>query len=249
MNARRSEGHEQPHESALTTPHAQGIGYNACRARPPRTTGVGTPQSRYASEQEDARSERPETNKPRIVLVHGAWADGTGWQHIIPLLEDDGFPVISGAADNPNVKALVYLAAFAPDASEPVGALLGQFPATRLGAAFVPDTAGFVYIDRAKFRDIFAADVDRTEARLMAAAQKPASGAIFGQSAAVAAWRTIPAWYLVSKQDQTLHLDMQRFYGRRMGATTSEIDASHVAFISRPKAIARLIEKATKAVG
>ena len=156
-------------------------------------------------------SENTKISKPRIVLVHGAWADGTGWQHIIPLLEDDGFPVIavqnpltsfaddiattkrvidaeaqqgsvivvahsyggaviSGAADNPNVKGLVYLAAFAPDAGEPVGALLDQFPATPLSAAFVPDTAGFVYIDRAKFREIFAGDVDRTEARVMAAA-------------------------------------------------------------------------------
>ncbi len=82
----------------------------------------------------------------------------------------------------------------------------------------------------------------------MAAAQKPASGAIFGQAAAIAAWRSIPAWYLVSTQDRTLHPDLERFYAQRMGATTSEIDASHVAFISRPKAIARFIGKAAKAV-
>jgi pimeloyl-ACP methyl ester carboxylesterase len=253
------------------------------------TVGFGKAQSVSASEQERTMSERHENNKPRIVLVHGAWADGTGWQHIIPLLEDEGYPVIavqnplssfaddiattkrvidsealkgpvvvvghsyggaviSGAADNPNVKALVYLAAFAPDAGEPVGALLGQFPATPLGAAFVPDAAGFVYIDRAKFREIFAADVDRTEARVMAAAQKPASGAIFGQSAGTAAWRSIPSWYLVSKQDQTLHPDMERFFAQRMGATTQEIDASHVAFISRPKEIVKFIKKAVKAV-
>ncbi len=253
------------------------------------TTGFGKSPSVYASEQEQVMSERHGSNKPRIVLVHGAWADGTGWQHIIPLLEDDGFPVIavqnpltsfaddiattkrvidaeaqkgpvvvvghsyggaviSGAADNPNVKALVYLAAFAPDAGEPVGALLGQFPPTPLGAAFVVDTAGFVYIDRTKFREIFAGDVDRTEVRVMAAAQKPASGAIFGQSAATAAWKSIPSWYLVSTQDQTLHPDMERFYAQRMGATTSEIDASHVAFISRPRAVVSFIEKAAKAV-
>jgi pimeloyl-ACP methyl ester carboxylesterase len=253
------------------------------------TTGFGNPGTVQASEQVNSVARHHGPAKPRIVLVHGAWADGTGWQHIIPLLEDDGYivtavqnpltsfaddiattkrvidaeaqkgsvvvvghsyggAVISGAADNPNVKALVYLAAFAPDAGEPVGALLGQFPPTPLGAAFLPDTAGFVYIDRAKFRDIFAGDVDRTEARVMAAAQKPASGAIFGQAAAIAAWRSIPAWYLVSTQDMTLHPDLERFYAQRMGATTSEIDASHVAFISRPKAVARFIEKAAKAV-
>ncbi|MFL5806014.1 MAG: alpha/beta fold hydrolase [Roseiflexaceae bacterium] len=234
--------------------------------------------------------ERQGSNKPRIVLVHGAWADGTGWQHVIPLLEEDGYivtavqnpltsladdvattkrvidaeaqkgpvvvvghsyggAVITGAAANtPNVKALVYLAAFAPDAGEPVGALLGQFPPTPLSAAFVPDTAGFVYIDRAKFREIFADDVDRTEAQVMAAAQKPASGAIFGQSFDTAAWKTIPAWYLVSTQDQTLSPEMERFYATRMNATTSEIVSSHVAFISHPKEVVRLIEKAARAV-
>ncbi len=253
------------------------------------TTGFGKGSIAQANEKEQAMSERHESAKPRIVLVHGAWADGTGWQHIIPLLEDDGFPVIavqnpltsfaddiattkrvidaealkgsvvvvghsyggaviSGAADNPNVKALVYLAAFAPDAGEPVGALLGQFPPTPLGGAFVPDTAGFVYIDRGKFREIFAGDVDRTEARVMAAAQKPASGAIFGQSAAVAVWKSIPSWYLVSTHDQTLHPDMERFYAQRMGATTSEIDASHVAFISRPRAVVSFIKKAAKTI-
>jgi len=253
------------------------------------TSGVGNASSVEAQEQDEALSKRNAANKLRIVLVHGAWADGTGWQHVIPLLEEEGYPVIavqnpltsfaddiattkrvidaeaqqgsvvvvghsyggaviSGAADNANVKALVYLAAFAPDAGEPVGALLGQFPPTPLAGAFRPDTAGFVYIDRAKFREIFAGDIDPTEARVMAAAQKPASGAIFGQSAATAAWKSIPSWYLVSTQDQTLHPDMQHFYAQRMGATTSEIDASHVAFISRPKEIARFITKAARTV-
>ena len=253
------------------------------------TTGLGSPGTVQAGEREHSVARHGGPAKPRIVLVHGAWADGTGWQHIIPLLEDDGYPVIavqnplssfaddiattkrvidseaqkgsvvvvghsyggaaiSGAADNPNVKALVYLAAFAPDAGEPVGALLGQFPPTPLGAAFVEDTAGFVYIDRAKFREILAGYENRTEVRVMAAAQKPASGTIFGQSAGIAAWRTAPSWYLVSKQDQTLHPDMQRFYAQRMGATTQEIDASHVAYISRPKEVAKFIKKAAKAV-
>ncbi len=236
------------------------------------TTGFGKPDSVQANEKETVMLERHGSNKPRIVLVHGAWADGTGWQHVIPLLEEDRYivtavqnpltsladdvattkrvmAVITGAAANlPNVQALVYLAAFAPDAGEPVGALLGQFPPTPLSAAFVPDTAGFVYIDRAKFREIFAADVDRTEAQVMAAAQKPASGAIFGQSFDTAAWKTIPAWYLVSTQDQTLSPEMERFLAKRMNATTSEIVSSHVAFISHPKEVVRLIEKAARAV-
>ena len=185
---------------------------------------------------------RPTT--PRIVLVHGAWADGTGWQRVIPLLERDGYPVIAvqnpltsladdvattrrvieaeaqlgpvvvvahsyggavttgAAAGVANVKALVYLAAFAPDAGEPGGALLERYPSL-LGTALVPDAAGFLYVDRAKFREIFAGDVAETEARVMAAAQKPVAGAIFGQALEAAAWTRHPV--VVSRVDARQH--------------------------------------------
>jgi pimeloyl-ACP methyl ester carboxylesterase len=228
------------------------------------------------------------TNRPRIVLVHGAFADGTGWQHVIPLLEEDGYPVIAtqhpltsladdvatakrvidaeaqqgpvvvvghsyggavitgAAANTPNVKALVYLAAFAPDAGEPVGAFLEQYPSL-LGTGLVPDAAGFVYINRAKFDEIFAKDVDRTEARVMAATQKPISGQIFGQAPTAAAWKSIPSWYLVAKQDNAINPELERFYAKRMGATTSEIVSSHVPFISHPKEVVKLIELAAQA--
>jgi pimeloyl-ACP methyl ester carboxylesterase len=228
----------------------------------------------------------PQATKPTIVLVHGAFADGSGWSHVIPLLEKSGYTVtavqnpltsladdvattkrvvdaqkgpvvlvghsyggavITGAAiGNANVKALVYIAAFAPEANEPVGAFLEKYPAA-LGTALVPDAAGFVYIDRAKFSNIFAKDVSDTEARVMAATQKPISGAIFGQSVESPAWKTIPSWYLVAQEDQAINPDLERFYAKRMGATTSEIKSSHVPFISQPKVVADLIEKAAKA--
>ena len=151
--------------------------------------------------------------KPTIVLVHGAFADGTGWQHVIPLLEKDGYSVVAvqnplsslaedvtttkrvidaqkgpvvvvghsyggavitgAAADSANVKALVYLAAFAPDGGEPVATFGEKYPAA-LGTALVPDAAGFLYIDRAKFHSVFCADVSEGEARIMAAVQKTA---------------------------------------------------------------------------
>ena len=224
--------------------------------------------------------------KPTIVLVHGAFADGTGWQHIIPILEKDGYTVIAvqnplsslaedvattkrvidaqtgpvvvvghsyggavitgAAADEPNVKALVYLAAFGPDSGEPVGVFTDKYPAA-LGTALVPDSAGFLYIDRAKFHSVFCADVPDGEARIMAATQKPLASAIFGQSVPTAAWKTIPSWYLVSQEDHAINPDLERFYAKRMGAHTSEIKASHVAFISHPKEIALLIENAAQA--
>ena len=229
-------------------------------------------------------------DKPRIVLVHGAYADGTGWQHVIEPLEERGYivtavqnplisladdiattkrvldaeaqkgpviavghsyggAVISGAAEgNPNVKALIYIAAFAPEAGEAVAAFLEQYPSL-LGSGTVADSAGFLFVDRDKFRAIFAADVEPKEARVMAATQKPIFGGIFGQSTAAAAWKSIPSRYLLTTQDHAINPDLERFYAKRIGATTVEIASSHAVFVSHPRAVVKLIEQAAKAVG
>src|SRR5262245_46442847 len=145
-----------------------------------------------------------------------------------------GGAVIGGAAaDNSNVKALVYIAALALDIGEPGGALLAQYP-TELGAALVPDAAGFVYIDRAKFHDIFCQDVDPTTAQVMAAAQKPIFGGIFEQTLENAAWKTIPSWYMVATEDKVLGPELERFLAKRMNATPVEVKASHAVYISKP---------------
>ncbi|MFL5596731.1 MAG: alpha/beta fold hydrolase [Gemmatimonadaceae bacterium] len=224
--------------------------------------------------------------KPTIVLVHGAFADGTGWQYVIPLLEKDGYNVIAvqnplssladdiattkrvidaqkgsvvvvghsyggvvitgAAAGNPNVKALVYVAAFAPEANEPVGPFTEKYPSS-LGKALRPDAAGYLYVDRGMFHDVFAADVSATESSVMSAAQKPVSASVFGATLPTAAWKTIPSWYLVARNDRAINPDLERFYAKRMGATTSEVTSSHVPFVSQPKIVARLIEKAAVA--
>lgn len=221
--------------------------------------------------------------KPTIVLVHGAFADGTGWQHVILILQMDGYNVVAvqnpltslaadvettkrvieaqkgsvvavghsyggavitgAAAGNPNVKALVYIAAFAPDAGEAIGALTGKYP-NKFSEALRPDSAGFVTIDRAAFRNIFAQDVSVRDAGVMAAAQKPIIGNVFASSVPQAAWRNIPSWYMVAKSDRAINPELERFYAKRMRATTREIEASHVPFISRPREVARLIEEA-----
>lgn len=228
---------------------------------------------------------RPKS-RPTIVLVHGAWADGTGWQEVIKRLEREGYPVIAvqnpltslvddvattkrvldaqtgptivvghsyggavitgAAVGNANVKALVYIAAFGPAVGEPIGALLQQYP-TELGQILEFDAAGFGYLNRARFRAVFAADVDRATAGVMAAAQKPAFGGIFSEHLDAVAWATIPSWYMVAKEDKALHPDMERFIANRMGATTVEIKASHVPFISQPSEVVKLIEKAVRA--
>jgi pimeloyl-ACP methyl ester carboxylesterase len=158
-----------------------------------------------------------------------------------------GGAVITGAAaGNPNVKALVYLAAFAPDNGEAVGAFGDKYPVA-LSKALRPDSAGFLYVDRTQFRQDFAADVDPGEVAVAAATQKPLSSSVFTASVPLAAWKTIPSWYVVSKQDHAINPDLERFYAKRMNAHTTEIDSSHVAFISHPKEIARVIEEAATA--
>ena len=216
--------------------------------------------------------------------MHGAFADGSSWNKVIPLLEADGFTVTAvqnplkslaedvattkrvldaqkgdvvlvghsyggaviteAATGNSKVKALVYVAAFAPDAGETLGALGERFPAAPLGTAVVPDSAGFLYIDRAKVADVFANDLPKEEAALLAATQKPLAAAIFGEPLKAAAWKSIPSWYVVSTQDRAINPDLERFMARRMGAKTKELTASHVSFISNPVEIARVIEAA-----
>lgn len=220
------------------------------------------------------------------MLVHGAFADATGWQRVIPILERDGYTVVAvqnslvslagdvettkrfieaqhgavvavghsyggavisgAAAGNANVTALVYLAAFAPEAGEPIAAYGEKYPSP-LSAALRPDAAGFLYIDRAQFRDVFARDVSSIEASVMAATQKPINATAFGASVQQPAWKTIPSWYVVAQEDRAINPELERFYAKRMGAKTFEIKASHVLFISHPLEIARVIEQAAGA--
>jgi pimeloyl-ACP methyl ester carboxylesterase len=220
-----------------------------------------------------------------IVLVHGAFADATGWQLVIPILEKEGFtvtavqnplvsfaddvattrrmidaqagPVVlvghsyggavitSAAVDRPNVKALVYVAAFAPDAGETLGGLLEKFPSS-IGPTLRPDSAGFLYIDRAKFHEVFAADVTEPTASVMAATQKPGHASTFDAKTTIPAWKTIPAWYVVATQDRAINPDLQQLFAKRMKAQKTEVASSHVPFVSQPELVARVILDAAR---
>jgi pimeloyl-ACP methyl ester carboxylesterase len=241
---------------------------------------AGTSVDRLAAQTSKPTAPTP---KPSIVLVHGAFADGSGWSKVIPLLEKDGYmvtavqnnmetyaadvantrrvvdaqkgpvvlvghsyggAVITGAAVGAeNVKALVYIAAFGPDQGEALQPLLEKYPSL-ISAALVPDAAGYLYIDRAKFKDAFAGDVTPTELSAMAAAQKPINSAIFGQVFDVPAWKKIPSWYLVATEDHAINPDLQRMFAKRMNATTQEVKSSHVPFMSNPKTVVSIIEAA-----
>ncbi|HXJ22436.1 MAG TPA: alpha/beta hydrolase [Polyangia bacterium] len=157
-----------------------------------------------------------------------------------------GGMVISGAAVGvPQVKALVYINAFAPDPGQSVSALLATAPATKLGAALLPpDSAGFLFVDPAQFRAAFSADVSVAESNVAAVSQKPIFAGAFGETLPAVAWKTIPSWYLVGKQDQAINPDSERAMAKHIGAHTVEIDSSHVSFISHPHAVVELIEEA-----
>jgi len=228
-------------------------------------------------------------SRKSVILVHGAFADATGWQKVIPLLEKKGLAVTAvqlplksladdvatakrmldsqpgdvilvghsyggaviteAGAENNKVKGLVYVAAFAPGAGEDLDGLIERFSPSALGTAVVPDSAGFLFIDRAKFQSVFANDLTEEEASVLAATQKPLAASIFGEPIQAAAWRSIPSWYVVSTQDNSINPELQRFMAKRMGAKIKEIKASHVSFISNPSEIARVIESAAASVG
>lgn len=157
-----------------------------------------------------------------------------------------GATITAAAAGNANVKALVYVAALVPDSGEAIAAFLEKYPAP-LSAALKPDADGFLYVDRAKLRDVFAGDLPRSETAVMAVTQKPINGASFQAKPSVAAWRTIPSWYLVTSRDRSVNPDLQRFYAARMHAHTVEVNSSHVPFLSHPSVVVRLIEDAAGA--
>ena len=225
--------------------------------------------------------------KPTIVLVHGAFANASGWSDVIARLQKRGYnvvaventltglpadvattkrlvdaqpgdvvlvghsyggAVISGAsAGDPKVKALVFVAAFAPDANEPLKAVGAKFPTPPLNASLKPDAAGFLFVDTAAFHDAFAGDLPRSQTRIAAATQKPLAAAVFDQSNPGAGWKDIPTWYIVAKNDHAINPDAERFYAKRANAKTTEVASSHVVFLSHPDAVVSVIVAAATA--
>lgn len=154
-----------------------------------------------------------------------------------------GAVMTSAALGASNVKALVYVAAFAPDQDEVIMPLLQKYP-SKLGEALVPDAKGFLYIDRAKFKDAFAGDVNETERIVMETTQKPVNSTIFGHKFSTPAWKSIPSWYMVASEDNAINPELERMFAKRMNAKTTEIKSSHVPMVSKPKEVVKLIEEA-----
>jgi pimeloyl-ACP methyl ester carboxylesterase len=220
-----------------------------------------------------------------VVLVHGAFADGSGWEPVATILKKDGYKVsvvqhpetsyaedqkytkaaidamggpvvlvghsyggsvITEAGNHPNVKALVYIAAFALDAGESCASIEEALP--QASKAFKPDGNGNWWIEEEHFAADFAADLPKDQAEFMAIAQVPISTEAFTHKVTNPAWKAKPTWYMVATEDRSINPEQERMMAKRARATTVEVKSSHVAYMSHPKEAAKLIEEAAISV-
>ena len=164
---------------------------------------------------------------------------------IVPVGHSYGGMVITNAAyNNPNVKGLVYVAAFAPNEGQSLGDFVDvkKLPKDLL----IIDSGGFSYINPAMFAGAFAQDVNSTEADIMAVAQKPFSTSIFAEKSGPPAWKQLPTWYQVSENDHMIPPHAERMFAKQMNATTISLPSSHASLVSHPNEIAKLILDAAK---
>ena len=195
------------------------------------------------------------TTQPNIVLVHGAWADGSCWSDVIRRLQADGyhvtapqFPMTALGADAPNAAGLVYVAAFGLDQGESIGGLLSAGPVTPALEHMITDKQGFGWLSEDDFVHHFAGDIEPATAKVMYAVQQGLALSAFGDVMGVPAWKSQPTWYLVAEQDEAIPPDAERQFASRMGATTVEIPSGHVAMVSHPDEVTELIKTAAAQV-
>jgi pimeloyl-ACP methyl ester carboxylesterase len=222
-----------------------------------------------------------------IVLVHGGFVDGAGWEGVYKILKKDGYNVsivqnpttsladdvaatklaiaqakgpvvlvghsyggvvVTEAGTDPKVAGVVYIAAFAPDKGESVDSLIKNPPPGAPVPPILPPQNGFLFLDKAKFRAAFAADVGEAKAAFMADSQVPwGVGALTG-AVTEPAWKSKPSWYLVATDDKMIPPPAQRQMSKRAGSTVVESPGSHAIYVSKPEAVAKLIAQAAKSV-
>ncbi|WP_114240591.1 alpha/beta hydrolase [Dyella sp. C9] len=225
--------------------------------------------------------------KPAVVLVHGGFVDGSGWEGVYDILKHDGYDVtivqnptttladdvafakraieshngpvvlvghsyggavITESGNEPNVKALVYITAFALDNGESVDTIIKSAPPGAPQPPILPPKDGFLMLDSAKFAASFAGDLPPQKAQFMANSQVPWGVAALSGTITQAAWKTKPSWYLLVTDDKMIPIGAQRMMAKRANATTKEVPGSHAIYVSNPKAVAALIEQAAKKV-
>jgi len=218
-----------------------------------------------------------------VVLVHGAFADGSGWKPVADILKGHGYKVfvvqepettfaadvaatkivldragpcvlvghsyggmiISEAGGHEAVRSLVYVAAFQPEVGETAGGLQDRTPPAAKSVG--PAGGGFVQVKPESFPADFAADLPKGDAEFMAISQVPIAAEIFGAKTTNAAWKQKPSYAVVATQDRMINPELERFMSKRAKSETIELAGSHAIFLSHPKEVAALIEKAAKA--
>ncbi|HTU56271.1 MAG TPA: alpha/beta hydrolase [Acetobacteraceae bacterium] len=220
-----------------------------------------------------------------IVLVHGGFVDGSGWQGVYDILTKDGYKVtavqnptatladdvaftrraiaaqdgptvlvghsyggvvITESGNDPKVKALVYIAAFAPDTGESVSSLISNPPPGAPVPPILPPEDGYLLLDRAKFAASFAADVAPAQAAFMADSQVPWGVTALDGKVTTPAWKSRPSWYLITADDRMIPAPAQNEMAARAGATVAETAGSHAVYVSNPQVVADLIEQAAQ---
>src|SRR5260370_488818 len=222
-----------------------------------------------------------------VVLVHGGFVDGSGWQGVHAELRKRGYNVtvvqnpttsladdvavtkrvlaaqdgpailvghsyggvvITEAGNDPKVAGLVYITAFAPDKGESVATLIKDPPPGAPVPPIQPPQDGYLFLDRAKFRASFAADVSAETAAFMSDSQVPWGVAALSGTISEPAWKAKPSWYLVVTEDKMIPPAAQSLMSKRAGSTVVEVKGSHAIYVSQPRAVAALIEQAAKSV-
>jgi len=229
--------------------------------------------------------QRASVDVKNVVLVHGGFVDGSGWEGVYKALKKRGYTVtivqnptfsladdvavtkrtlaaqngpvilvghsyggvvISEAGNDPKVAGLVYVAAFAPDKGESVSSLIKDPQPGAPVPPILPPQDGYLFLDRAKFRASFAADLSEEAAAFMADSQVPWGVEALGGAITEPAWKSKPSWYMVATEDRMIPPDAQRGMAKRAGSKVVEVKGSHAVYVSQPQAVASVIEKASR---
>lgn len=224
---------------------------------------------------------------PTVLLVHGAWADGSSWSKVIPLLEAKGLRVVSvqipltsfaedvaatqraialedgpvllvghsyaGAViteggNDPKVAGLVYVSAVAPDSGESALGLITSVP-TPIGSELRPDKNGYVKVTPKGIAEDFAQDLSDKEIEVLTATQVPTNVTALKAEVTVPAWKSKPSWYIIAANDRTISPDLEASQAKRIGATTTTVQSSHVIMLARPSKVADVIVDAVSKSG